>query len=221
MGPGNLPLAADAKPSPIDLDHRQCRPGLNPRRELLGPGLARPVIPPGLQLLADLPGDAADLAAADGQLGQVFEGLGSLLEGGLPGGGADDLAKDRGAVAMWCEPQARALRGKIPATGLAATLGLGVGHFTPPRSEWPSARVAPGRGAGRSGKVARVPASRPSSRGVLRRPPLPRHRRRPCESLDLVGIEVEVGADLVLDPTGHDFSPSLSHLSDARRIDRR
>jgi hypothetical protein len=39
------------------------------------------------------------------------------------------------------------------------------------------------------------------------------------ESLDLVGIEVEIGTNLLLDPTSHDFSPSLSDLSDARRID--
>ncbi len=72
------------------------------------------LIPLGLQSLTDLVGDAAGLATADGQFGQVVEGLGRLLEGGFSGAGADDLAEDRGAVAMRCEAQRRALREKNP-----------------------------------------------------------------------------------------------------------
>ena len=34
------------------------------------------------------------------------------------------------------------------------------------------------------------------------------------ELLDLVGIEVEIGADVLLDPACDDFSPPLGHTSD-------
>jgi hypothetical protein len=37
-----------------------------------------------LQLLTDLLGNSAGLATADGQFGQVVEGLGRLLKGALP-----------------------------------------------------------------------------------------------------------------------------------------
>ena len=114
MSPGPIALLADAQPSPIDLDHRQRRPRFDPGREFAGLGLPRAMIPPGLQLLTDLLGDAAGLATADGQFGQVVEDLGRLLKGGFPGTGADDLAEDRRAGVMRCEAQTRALRGKNP-----------------------------------------------------------------------------------------------------------
>jgi hypothetical protein len=41
------------------------------------------------------------------------------------------------------------------------------------------------------------------------------------ELLDLVGIEVKVRTDLLLDPARHDFSPPLGHAIDPRRIHRR
>src|SRR4051794_33369242 len=41
------------------------------------------------------------------------------------------------------------------------------------------------------------------------------------ELLDLIGIEVEFGTDLLLDPARHDFSPPLGHSSDPVRIHRR
>jgi hypothetical protein len=41
------------------------------------------------------------------------------------------------------------------------------------------------------------------------------------ELFDIVGIEVELGTDLLLDASGHDFSPSLGHTLDPRGIYRR
>jgi hypothetical protein len=41
------------------------------------------------------------------------------------------------------------------------------------------------------------------------------------ELLDVVGIQVEVGTDLLLDPSRHDFSPPQSDAIDSRRIHRR
>jgi hypothetical protein len=45
--------------------------------------------------------------------------------------------------------------------------------------------------------------------------------RAPGELLDVVGIEVERGTDLLLDASRHDFAPSLGHARDPRRIHRR
>ena len=114
MSPGTVPLAADAKPSAIDLDHRQRRPRLDARCEFAGLELFHVMIPLGLQLLTDLLGNSAGLATADGQFGQVVEGLGRLLKGGFSDAGADDLAEDRGAMVMRREAQTRTLRGKNP-----------------------------------------------------------------------------------------------------------
>ncbi len=114
MGPGALALAPDLEPAAVDLDHRQRRSGRDPRLQRVGLELDHVMIPAGLQLLADLLGDAAELPAADGHLGQVGHRLGRLAERGLSSGTADDLAQDRGAVVMGRQPQARPLREKNP-----------------------------------------------------------------------------------------------------------
>ena len=114
MSPGALALAPDLEPAAVDLDHRQRRSGRDPRLQGAGLEPAHLLIPGGLQLLADLLGDAAELPAADGHLGQVGDRLGRLAERGLAGGTADELAKDRGAVVMGREAQSRPLRGKNP-----------------------------------------------------------------------------------------------------------
>ena len=114
MGPGALALASDPESAAIDLDHRQRRSGRDPRLQCTGPELAHVLISGGLQLLADLLGDAAQLPLADRHLGQVGHRLGPLAEGGLAGGTADDLAQDRGAVVMGRQPQTRPLREKNP-----------------------------------------------------------------------------------------------------------
>jgi hypothetical protein len=40
-------------------------------------------------------------------------------------------------------------------------------------------------------------------------------------AFDLVGVEVQIGANLFVDPPRHDFPPVLSHLADPDRIDQR
>ena len=59
---------------------RQGRSG--PDGGLEGPGLVLvdPLIAVGLQLLADLVGDAVELSAADGHLGQIGHRLGGFAE---------------------------------------------------------------------------------------------------------------------------------------------
>ena len=114
MGPRPLALAADLEPAAVDLDDRQGRPRRNARLERAGPESVHLLIPLGLQLLAEFAGDAVELPAADGHLGQFGDGLGRLAERGLAGRGADDLAEHRGAVIMGRQPQRRPLRGKNP-----------------------------------------------------------------------------------------------------------
>ena len=114
MGAGPRALAADLEPAAVDLDDGQGRSCLDARLERAGPESVHLLIPLGSQLLADLAGDAVELTAADGHLGQIGDRLGRLTEGGLAGGGADDLAEHRGAVVMGRQPQRRPLREKNP-----------------------------------------------------------------------------------------------------------
>ena len=114
MGPGPLPLAPDLEPAAVDLDDRQGRSCLDARLEGPGPESVHPLIAIGLQLLAGLVGDAVELSAADGHLGQVGHRLGRLAEGGLAGGTVEDLADHRGAVIMGRQPQGRTEGGKNP-----------------------------------------------------------------------------------------------------------
>lgn len=72
------------------------------------------LIPLGLQLLTHLVGNATGLPRADGQFGQILQGLDCPLKGGLARTGPDNLADDGGAIVMRGEPQTRALREKNP-----------------------------------------------------------------------------------------------------------
>jgi len=114
VGPGPRALAPDLEPAAVDLDDGQRRPRLDARLERAGLESVHLLSPLGPQLLAELAGDAVELPAADGHLGQFGDGLGRLAEGGLAGGGADDLAEHRGAVVMGRQPQRRPLGGKNP-----------------------------------------------------------------------------------------------------------
>ena len=104
MGSWPLARAADLEPAAIDLDDRQGWPCRDGRLERAGLEAVHLLIPLGPQLLAEFAGDAVELLAADVHLGQFGDGLGCLAEGGLAGGGTDDLADYRGAVVMGRQP---------------------------------------------------------------------------------------------------------------------
>ena len=80
MSPGTVPFTADLKPATIDPDHRQRRPRFHLWLELTSSELCHLLIALGLQLLTNLMGDPAGLAAADGHLGEVIQGLGCFLK---------------------------------------------------------------------------------------------------------------------------------------------
>jgi len=110
----------------------------------------------GPQRLAELAGDVAELPAAEGHLGQLGHRLGRLAEGGLAGGGADDLAEHRGAVVMRRQPQARPLREKNP--GGKPGSGTWARRRRPrrPRSRSSAARVGRRRCYGERNRMQRI-----------------------------------------------------------------
>lgn len=114
MGPGTVSLASHLEPAAIHLDHRKGRSRAHSWGERLGLETAEMIITISLELLADLVGNPADLALADGHLGQFCPCLSRLPERGFPGSATDDLAEYRRAVVMGCEAQARTVREKNP-----------------------------------------------------------------------------------------------------------
>lgn len=78
--PATLGLGTDLEATAVDLDDRQGRPGFDSRRKLIGLEVGDLLIALVLKLLAGLVGDAVELSAADGQLGQFGQGLGGVAE---------------------------------------------------------------------------------------------------------------------------------------------
>src|SRR5947209_6750427 len=98
---------------------------------------------------------------------------------------------------------------------------FGVGHFASPELK------GPGLASHRTKSLAgRARLLRPQQSGFLLEEVfdgLAGHGAGGAfgELLDLVGIEVEVGTDLLLNPARHDFFPPPGHAIDPRRIHRR
>lgn len=111
--------------------------------------------------------------------------------------------------------------GKIPAAGRAMTPGFVVSDRAVPERDRPG--FAPDRtgtlttGAGLLGSQG----GGPLFEETLDRPPGHGTRRALGDLLDVVGIEVEVGTDLFLDASRHDFAPSLGDALDPGRIHQR
>ena len=78
--PATLSLGADLEPAAVDFDDRQGRPSFDSRLKLMGQEAIDLLVAVVLKLLAGLVGDAVDLSAADGQLGQVGQGFGGVAE---------------------------------------------------------------------------------------------------------------------------------------------